>query len=226
MINCVTMLTRNDITVPNALEVVKNNSHAKAAYWGFKDVGVTFEQGEELIQAMQSAGKHVAIEPLTTDEETANKWADIAVKYHIDAFLGRFFKSVSQKLSDAGILYFPPFGRRDANERLLGTIEEIKGEALDLLNQGSSGIRMSAYRWIEGDPEELARALKELFVEKKVPFMMTGSINDFSKLDFIKEMQPWGITVGGALFDDGKFGGGTVAERIDRIDSYVNPELN
>ena len=140
------MLTRNDVTVPNALEVVKTNSHAKAEYWGFKDVGVTFEQGEELIQAMQAAGKHVAIEPLTFDEEAANKWADIAVKYHIDAFLGRFFPSVSKKLNDAGILYFPPFGRRDANERLLGTIDEIKNEAINLLNQGSSGIRMSAYR--------------------------------------------------------------------------------
>ena len=216
------MLTRNDVTVPNALEVVKTNSHAKAEYWGFKDVGVTFEQGEELIRAMQAAGKHVAIEPLTFDEEAANKWADIAVKYHIDAFLGRFFPSVSKKLNDAGILYFPPFGRRDANERLLGTIDEIKNEAINLLKQGSSGIRMSAYRWIEGNPEDLARALKELFVEKNIPFMMTGSINDFEKLDFVKEMQPWGITVGGALFDEGKFGGGTVAERIDRIDAYCN----
>ena len=42
------------------------------------------------------------------------------------------------------------------------------------------------------------------------------------KLDFIKKMQPWGITVGGALFEEGKFGGGTVAERIDRIDAYCN----
>lgn len=222
MINCVTMLTRNDITVPNALDVVKENCHAKAEYWGFKDVGVTFEQGEALIREMQAAGKHVAIEPLTSDEETANKWADIAIKYHIDAFLGKFFKSVSKKLNDAGILYFPPFGRRDENGRLLGTIEELKAEAMEILDQGSSGIRISAFRWLEGDPEVLTMALKELFDEKKVPFMMTGSINDFEKLDFVKKVQPWGITVGGALFDDGKFGGGTVAERIDRIDSYCN----
>ena len=222
MINCVAMLTRNDITVPNALDVVKKNCHASAEYWGFKDVGVTFEQGEALIREMQAAGKHVAIEPLTRDEETANKWADIAIKYHIDAFLGRFFKSVSKKLNDAGILYFPPFGRRDENERLFGTIEELKAEAMEILDQGSSGIRISAFRWLEGDPEVLTMALKELFDEKKVPFMMTGSINDFEKLDFVKKVQPWGITVGGALFDDGKFGGGTVAERVDRIDSYCN----
>ena len=222
MINCVTMLTRNDITVPNALEVIHENSHAKAPYWGFKDVGVTFEHAEKLIQAMQLAGKHVVIEPLTDDEETAIKWADIAIQYHIDAFLGKFFKSVSEKLNNAGILYFPPFGRRDEQEKLLGSIEELKAEAMNILSQGASGIRMSAYRWVEGDPEELARALKELFDEQNVPFMMTGSINDFDKLDIVKELKPWGITVGGALFDDHKFGGGSVAERIDRIDAYCN----
>ena len=72
---------------------------------------------------------------------------------------------------------------------------------------------MSAYRWVDGDPEELAASLKKKFDEAGVTFMMTGSVNDFGKLDFIKKMQPWGITVGGALFEDGKFGGGTVAEQ-------------
>ena len=220
--NCVAMLTRNDITVPNALEVVRNNCHAKAQYWGFKDVGVTFEQAEELIQAMQAAGKKVVLEPLTFDEETANGWADIAIKYHCAAFLGRFFQSVCDKLGESGVLYFPPFGRRDANERLLGTIDELRDAALDIIAHGSSGIRMSAYRWIDGNPEDLARELKKEFDSRGVPFMMTGSVNDFEKLDVIKKMQPWGITVGGALFDEGKFGGGTVAERIDLIDSYCN----
>ena len=222
MINCVTMLTHNDVTVPNALEVVQNNSHADAKYWGFKDAGVTFEQAEALIQAMQAAGKYVVLEPLTFDEELANKWADLAIRYHCAAFLGRFFKSVSDKIKTTDVLYFPPFGRRNADERLLGTIEELKRDALDIFEQGSSGIRMSAYRWLDGNPEDLARALKEEFTAHGIPFMMTGSVNDFEKLGFIKEMQPWGITVGGALFDDGKFGGGTVAERIDRIDRYCN----
>ncbi|MBC8537212.1 hypothetical protein [Feifania hominis] len=225
MINCVAMLTRNDITVPNAMEVVRENSHAKAEYWGFKDVGVTFEQGEALIQAMQAAGKKVVLEPLTRDEETANKWAQLAVRYHCAAYLGFFFKSVSDTLRAGGVLHFTPFGRRNADERLLGTLDELRQAALELIDQGAAGIRMSAYRWIEGDPALLASTLKAEFNARGVPFMMTGSVSDYNMLDVIREMQPWGITVGGALFDEGKFGGGTVAERIDRINEYCNSEL-
>lgn len=224
MIRCVAMLTHNDVTVPHALEVFEANKHAKAEYWGFKDTGVTLESGEELLKAMIAAGKHVVIEPLTQDEEMANKWADLAIKYKVDGVLGFFFKSVSERLKEAGIMYFPPFGSRNDDMRLMGTIEELTDEALKIINAGSSGIRMSAYRWVDGDPEELAAALKEKFDETGIPFMMTGSVNDFKKLDVIKQMNPWGITVGGALFDDDKFGGGSVAERIDRIDGYCNEQ--
>lgn len=222
MIRCVAMLTHNDVTVPHALEVFEANKHAAAKYWGFKDEGVTLEEGEALIQAMLAAGKHVVIEPLTTDEETANKWADLAIKYHIDGNLGFYFKSVSDKLKAAGILHFPAFGKRDDSMKLVGTIEDITKSAMEIINTGSPGIRMSAYRWTDGNPEELAVALKKKFDENGITFMMTGSVSDFGKLDFIKKMQPWGITVGGALFEEGKFGGGTVAERIDRIDAYCN----
>lgn len=222
MIRCVAMLTHNDVTVPHALEVFEANKHAAAQYWGFKDEGVTLEEGEALIQAMQAAGKRVVIEPLTTDEAMANKWADLAVKYHIDGDLGFYFKSVSDKLKAAGIPHFPAFGKRDDSMKLVGTIESITESAMEIINAGSPGIRMSAYRWSDGNPEELAATLKEKFDQRGVVFMMTGSVSDFGKLDFIKKMQPWGITVGGALFEEGKFGGGTVAERIDRIDAYCN----
>ena len=224
MIRCVAMMTHNDVTVPHALEIFEANKHAKAPYWGFKDAGVTLEEGEALIQAMLAAGKHVVIEPLTQDEEMAHAWADLAIKYNIDGVLGIFFRSVSEKLKKAGIMYFPPFGSRNEDMRLVGTLEELKNAAMEVVDAGSSGIRISAYRWVDGDPVELASVLKKELDERGIPFMMTGSVNDFGKLDVIKQMQPWGITVGGALFEDGKFGGGTLAERIDRIDSYCNEQ--
>jgi len=222
MVNCVAMMTHNDVTVPHALEVFEANKHTKAMYWGFKDDGVTLEEGEELIKAMQAAGKFVVLEPLTKDEEMANKWADLAIKYHVDGVLGYYFDSVCKKLKEAGVRYFPPFGRRTENNRLLGTIDELKDAALEIVNAGAGGVRMSAYRYIEGDPEQMAKEVGAAVRAAGGDFMMTGSVDDFGNLDFIKEMQPWGITVGGALFDEGKFGGGTVAERMDRIEDYVN----
>ena len=222
MVNCVAMMTHNDVTVPHALEIFEANKHTKAMYWGFKDDGISLEDAETLIQAMQAAGKHVVLEPLTKDEEEANKWADLAVKYKADGILGFYFDSVCKKLSKAGVLYFPPFGRRTENNRLLGTIEELKQAALDIIKSGSGGVRMSAYRYIEGNPEQMAKEVGAAVRAAGGDFMMTGSVDDFEKLDFIKEMQPWGITVGGALFDEGKFGGGTVAERMDLIEEYVN----
>ena len=222
MIRCVAMLTHNDVTVPHALQVFEANKHAKAEYWGFKDEGVTLDEGEELVKAMLAAGKHVVIEPLTKDEEMALKWADLAIKYQVDGVLGFFFPSVCKKLKEAGILYFPPFGNRDGDMKLIGTLEELTDAAMEIIDGGSSGLRISAYRWVDGNPLDLALTIKAKLDAAGIPFMMTGSVNDFGKLDDIKKLQPWGITVGGALFDEGKFGGGTVAERIDRIDSYCN----
>ncbi len=222
MIRCIAMLTHHDVTVPNAMKVFEENKHAKAEYWGFKDIGVTLQEGEELIKAMQGAGKHVFIEPITTDESEANRWADLGLKYKVDGVLGLFYPSVAEKMKNTDVLFLPGFGRRNEKMELLGTLECITRTALDIVDAGAGGVRVSAYRWIEGDPIVLIKHLKAELEKRNVPFMMTGSVNDFSKLDVVREMQPWGITVGGALFEDGKFGGGTVAERIDRIDAYCN----
>ena len=50
------MLTHNDQTVKNALEVFDSCKDLPVDFWGFKDVGLEHDKMAELIKAMKAAG--------------------------------------------------------------------------------------------------------------------------------------------------------------------------
>ena len=53
----IVMLTYNDQTVENAVELFNELKDLTATYWGFKDVGLDREKMKALVQAMRAAGK-------------------------------------------------------------------------------------------------------------------------------------------------------------------------
>lgn len=220
-VRCVAMMTHNDITVTNALEVFESNKHAKTEYWGFKDDGISLEDAAVLIDAMKRAGKRVLLEPLTLNEDEAVAWAHLAAEKEVDGVLGFYFDTVRDILKKARVKYFPPFGQRTMDQRLLGTPQELAAAAIETLRKGPEGVRLSAFRYIDGDPIAMAKVVIAAIRSEGKEFMLTGSVNDFARIDFVKEMQPWGFTIGGALFEEGKFCGGTVAERLNRIEDYL-----
>ena len=58
----IVMLTHNDKTVPNALEVFESCKDLSVDFWGFKDVGVPKEEMVKIINAMKTAGKTTFLE--------------------------------------------------------------------------------------------------------------------------------------------------------------------
>lgn len=221
-VNCVAALTKDDVTVANALEIFEENKHSKVEYWGFKDVGISMDDGAALARAMKNAGKKVVYEPLVTNESEALEAARFTIDIQADYALGTYFKSVSDLLNKHNIKYFPPFGKRTAEQRIYGSYEELLQQASEMFAQGCYGVRLSVYRYLDGDPEAMGRSVIERINAMGKPFMITGSINSFDRLRFLKEMKPWGFTIGGALFDESGVGGGTVAERLDRIYDYLH----
>ena len=100
---------------------------------------------------------------------------------------------------------------------LEGSIPEIINEAKEISKNGVNGFDLLAYRYV-GDPEKLASE----FVKKvSLPVVLAGSISSFARLDKIKEVGPWGFTIGSAFFEK-KFGDLPISKQIDKVVSYVN----
>ena len=195
----VVMLTHHDKTVANAIETFRSCSDLPVKYWGFKDIGLEKEKMKELIGDMKKAGKETALEVVTYSESECAASAKLAVELGFDYLMGTiFYPSVWEYLKDVKIKYFPFTGHISGSPSVLeGTVEEIIAQGEKLTEAGVAGFDLLAYRYT-GDPEELARRYVSAM---KIPVVIAGSINSRERMQFVEDIDAWGFTMGGALFE-------------------------
>ncbi len=213
----IVMLTHNDRTVKDAIEVFESAKNSKAELWGFKEVGLPIDKMKDLVSRMKKAGKTTFIEVVEYTEEECLAGAKIGIESGFDVLMGTmYFDSVRDIAKEAGMKYMPFVGQiHDRPSILEGSIEEMVKEAKSLIEKGVDGFDLLAYRYT-GDPEQLAAE----FVEKvPAPVCLAGSISNYQRLDKMKEIKPWTFTIGSAFFDN-KFDG-TFAEQIDKVINYI-----
>lgn len=216
-ISLIAMLTNHDKTVPGGLDIFDANKGAKTNCWGFKDVGIELEDAKKLVADMKAAGKTTFLEPLIEAEEGCLDAAKFAMDCGFDYIIGTaFYPSVAKLLLGSGIRYYPTCGRRAGIPRMLyGTHQEIIDDAKRILAyEGVDGICLSVYRYADGDPEAMAMDFVNA-IDK--PMIVTGSINNDERLAFVKNMKPWGFTIGSALFDDCFGHYDRISDKLDAI---------
>lgn len=213
------MLTHNDYTVENAEEIFETGKNTKAKYWGMKEKPLPLERMKALFARMRDCGKTTALEVVGYDEEAALEGVDIAVECGCDLLMGTsFFPAVADKCHRHGLSYFPFIGNIEGRPSVLkGSVDEITREALDAITHGADGIDLLGYRYV-GDADMLIR---EVDNDTPAPVVVAGSIDTFERLARIKQLCPWGFTIGSAFFEN-KFGG-TFAEQIDKVCDYLRP---
>lgn len=213
----ITMLTWHDVTVPNAKEIFLSAKDAKGKNWGFKIEGTTPESMLDLATTMKNCGKRVYIEVLAVDEESCIKAAKQCVEAGVNHMLGTiYYDSVAKILSDANIAYSPWIGLNDET-RLAGSIESITQKAIENESLNVDGCALSAFRYIDGDPNEL---LEYLAPKLNKPFYICGSVNTFDRMEFLKHIPNLkAFTIGGAFFEK-KFGENH-AEQINKICEFL-----
>lgn len=214
----IVMLTHNDKTVSDAIEVFESAKNAPATYWGFKEVGLPIDKMKELVKLMKDAGKKTFLEVVAYTEEECIEGARVGAECGFDILMGTmYFDSVRDIVKAAGMKYMPFVGKIYGRPSILdGTIEGMVEEAKSLVEKGIDGIDLLAYRFT-GDPEELAR---QLVKEVPVPICMAGSIASFERLDRVKEINPWTFTIGGAFFEN-RFGNVSFADQITAVCDYL-----
>ncbi len=216
------MLTYNDKTVSNALEIFNQCKELPVECWGFKNVGLPVEKMEELIFNMKKAKKTTFLEVVTYNEKSCLDAAKLALDCQFDYFTGSvYFESVHSLLKNKSIKYFPFCGKVSSSPSILeGSIQEIIDDAKLMEEKGVDGFDLLAYRHIE-DPEKLAQ---QFVKEIKIPVVLAGSINSFDRLDKVEQFKPWGFTIGSAFFDKKFVKGGSFKEQIIRVLSYIDQE--
>lgn len=226
------MLTHNDKTVKEALNIFRECKNAPVAHWGFKDVGLLADEMKTLVHEMKAAGKTTYLEVVSLSEEEGLHGAGIAVEAGFDVLMGTvFFDSILEYLKGKPIKYYPFPGHVYSHPSILdGTIEEIVAHARFLESRGVQGMDLLSYRYV-GDAPQL---LREVVKSTNVPIVSAGSIESYKRLAEVWQAGAWGFTIGSALFDkkfvpNGSFLENTIAvcnwlEKTDpsALDKYLD----
>jgi hypothetical protein len=195
----IVMLTHNDRTVPEALELFERLKRAPVEHWGFKDVGLTPEQMRPVVAAMKASGKTAYLEVVSLSEAEGLRGAELAVELGFDVLMGTvLFPSILAYLKDKPVRYYPFPGHVYGHPSILdGSIEEIVAHAQDLEAQGVAGLDLLAYRFTGDAP----RLLVEVVQAVSIPIVCAGSIASFERLDEVCRAGAWGFTIGSAFFE-------------------------
>lgn len=214
------MLTHNDITVSNAMKVFESCKDLPAQRWGFKDVGLSKEEMIQLNKAMKEAGKTTYLEVVTYTEEGCVEGAKLAGECGFDFLTGTvYYPSINAVLKQYGLKYFPFPGKVGGSPvALTGTIEEIVADAERLIEAGADGVDLTAYRYADGDPLELARAVGEKVGMDKLT--IAGSVGNEARMDEMKKLDCHAYTMGSALFNSNFVKDGTFRENLEYVLKY------
>ncbi|HAF63106.1 MAG TPA: hypothetical protein DCK95_12400 [Anaerolineaceae bacterium] len=213
------MLTNNDSTVPNALEVFEECKDLPIDFWGFKDVGLEKPKMKQLVSKMKEAGKTTFLEVVSYPEDECMTGAKTAVEFGYDYLMGTVFhQSVFDYLRTQEIKFLPFCGKIYGHPSILdGSIEEIISDANFLLDKGVDGIDLLAFRHETG-----AKLAEEYCKQIQKPVVIAGSINSKEKIEFINRINPWAFTMGTALFNENFAPGKGFRKNLEIVIEFMN----
>lgn len=214
----IVMLTHNDFTVKNAAEIFEECKNSAVEYWGMKEQGLPLEDMKLLCKCMKECGKTTILEVVAYTQEEGLLGAKIAVECGFDILMGTIFSdAINDYCATHGLKYMPFVGTvTDRPSILSGDINDIINEAKQYVAKGVYGIDLLGYRYV-GDIEALNNALVENI---DAPVCIAGSIDTYPKLERMKELNPWGFTIGSAFFENSF--GDSINQQIDNVINFLN----
>lgn len=218
----IVMLTHQDRTVSDALELFERIKDYPIAHWGFKDVGLPAEEMKKVVNAMKDAGKTTFLEVVSLSEEEGLRGAQLAVQLGFDILMGTvYFPSISEYLKNNPVRYFPFPGHVHSHPSILdGTIDEIVAHARQLEDRGVHGLDLLTYRY-DG---EASRLLKLVVDATKIPIVSAGSIASFERITEVWDSGAWGFTIGSAFFERQFVPNGSFAENVLAVCDWLGQQ--
>ncbi|HBG26911.1 MAG: hypothetical protein A2Y10_10530 [Planctomycetes bacterium GWF2_41_51] len=212
--NLIIMLTYNDVTVSDAIDVFETSKNIPVKFWGFKDIGLNKPHMKQLVQKMRAVGKTTFLEVVHYEESECIEATKLALECGFDYLTGTIcFDSIIDIVKNENIKYFPFFGKiYDHPVTLGGTVDEIIEHGKKLKDKGVDGLDLVAYRYecSEKIQELIDRCVKEI----DLPLILAGSINDWERIKLTTKANLWAFTIGSAFFDKKFVKGGLFNDQI------------
>jgi len=202
------MLTRQDQTVLDAIDVLAEIRPLGLRHIGFKDVGVDKATLRALNRAIKAAGATSYMEVVSTSAEAALQSARVAAEIGIDRLLGgTSVAEILAILKDSAIAYYPFPGKPAGHPtKLGGTAELVEAQCKRFLEMGCAGVDLLAYRATEADPIGLVKAARRGLGSpgpgsKGGGLICAGSVDSPARITELKVAGCDAFTIGSAAFD-------------------------
>ena len=196
------MLTRNDATVENALDLVKVARPLALKHIGFKDVGVEPRLLRRLTAAIREAGAAVWMEVVSTTREDELQSIALARDLDVDWLMGGVHVEEGlSALAGSATRYLPFAGKPTGRPtRLGGSASDIEAHCRRFAAMGCAGVDILAYRATEAEPLDLVAACRRGLGEKGV-VVVAGSVNSAERIGAIRAAGADAFTIGTAAID-------------------------
>jgi hypothetical protein len=199
MIEFIFMLTRDDVTLPDARAVYASIAETGVRHVGCKDVGLPTEELTALMADIRSHGHETYLEVVAETAEATLASARAAAEIRPDHLIGgTLIEEIQEILAGTGVRFWPYVGQIVGHPCLLrGSIDEIVADTERATALGVDGINLLAYRY-DGDVEELVRAVVGA---THLPVICAGSVDSAERIRALESCGAWGFTIGTAALD-------------------------
>lgn len=198
------MLTRQDRTVPDCLDLLDVIAPLKLRHIGFKDVGVDVDTLHRLNRRIKDAGATSYMEIVSESRAACERAARLAAEIGVDCLLGGTDpEAVRAATAGYAIDYYPYPGLPGGHPtRLGGNPALIAQHCRAFVEAGCSGVTLLAYRATEAEPLALIHAARQALGQARL--VVAGSIGTPTRIRTLAEAGADAFTVGSAIFD-GRF---------------------
>ncbi len=195
------MLTRQDRTVPDCLEVLAETAALGLRHIGFKDIGVDADTLRRLHAGIKALGAVSYLEVVATSPEAALHSARVGAELGVDRLLGGTqVAETLEILRGTKVEYYPFPGTPSGHPtRLGGDAALIEAHTANFVAQGCAGVDLLAYRATEAEPLELVRAARRGCVAARL--ICAGSVDSPARIAALREAGADAFTIGSAVFE-------------------------
>ena len=200
LVDFIFMLTRQDRTVSDCLEVFDEIRRLGLRHVGFKDVGVDAQTLKRLNRLIRNTGAFSYMEVVSTSLEDCLNSARNAREIGVDRLLGGTeAEQVLEILGDSGIEYLPFPGRAEGHPTALGgSAAEVEADCRRFADLGCAGADLLAYRATEAEPLDLVRAARK---GMEGLLVVAGSIGSPERIKAVSDAGADAFTIGTAALE-------------------------
>jgi hypothetical protein len=197
MSDFILMLTYQDRTVSDCLNIFNSLNDLGLKHVGFKDVGTNIAILRQLNVAIKASGATSYMEVVSTTPETIRASIDAAVTLGVDRVLGGKENGAASRVA-----YYPFPGTPIGHPTTLGgSPDEIEADCVAARRAGCPGVDLLAYRAIDQDPVALIRAARR-GLGKDGYLIVAGSVDNPTRIREAEGAGADAFTIGSALFDE------------------------